>query len=90
MREQLSNQQSSLERLHPAHPGYAGKLRAKRQYSQLSERAREIDTVDVYGRDGLSERVIGKWFQEYGRLDEASSSDVGYPYSMLERIQGRW
>ncbi|MCA9684392.1 MAG: aldo/keto reductase [Myxococcales bacterium] len=29
-----------------------------------------IDTADVYGQDGLSERVIGKWFQARGRRDE--------------------
>ncbi|MFV8752090.1 aldo/keto reductase [Nannocystaceae bacterium ST9] len=29
-----------------------------------------IDTADVYGQDGLSERVIGKWFSEQGRRDE--------------------
>ena len=28
-----------------------------------------------------------EWMQ---RLDEASSFEVGYPYSMMERIQGRW
>lgn len=26
-----------------------------------------IDTADVYGNDGLSERVIGRWFQRTGR-----------------------
>ena len=29
-----------------------------------------IDTADVYGQDGLSERVIGKWFTEQKRRDE--------------------
>ncbi len=29
-----------------------------------------IDTADVYGQDGLSERVIGRWFQRDGRRDE--------------------
>ncbi len=29
-----------------------------------------IDTADVYGQDGLSERVLGKWFQKTGRRDE--------------------
>jgi len=29
-----------------------------------------IDTADVYGQDGLSERVIGNWFDEFGRRDE--------------------
>ncbi|WP_428267313.1 aldo/keto reductase [Haliangium sp.] len=29
-----------------------------------------IDTADVYGQDGLSERVIGKWFDADGRRDE--------------------
>lgn len=29
-----------------------------------------IDTADVYGQDGLSERVIGRWFAEQGRRDE--------------------
>lgn len=29
-----------------------------------------IDTADVYGQDGLSERVIGNWFAKTGRRDE--------------------
>ena len=29
-----------------------------------------IDTADVYGQDGLSERVIGNWFEKRGRRDE--------------------
>jgi len=29
-----------------------------------------IDTADVYGQDGLSERVIGNWFERDGRRDE--------------------
>jgi aryl-alcohol dehydrogenase-like predicted oxidoreductase len=29
-----------------------------------------IDTADVYGQDGLSERVIGKWFEKHGRRDD--------------------
>jgi aryl-alcohol dehydrogenase-like predicted oxidoreductase len=29
-----------------------------------------IDTADVYGQDGLSERVIGDWFAKTGRRDE--------------------
>jgi aryl-alcohol dehydrogenase-like predicted oxidoreductase len=29
-----------------------------------------IDTADVYGQDGLSERVIGNWFDADGRRDE--------------------
>lgn len=29
-----------------------------------------IDTADVYGQDGLSERVIGDWFEKTGRRDE--------------------
>ncbi len=29
-----------------------------------------IDTADVYGQDGLSERVIGQWFEEQGRRDD--------------------
>lgn len=29
-----------------------------------------FDTADVYGQDGLTERVIGKWFHEAGRRDE--------------------
>lgn len=29
-----------------------------------------IDTADVYGQDGLSERVMGRWFQKDGRRDE--------------------
>jgi aryl-alcohol dehydrogenase-like predicted oxidoreductase len=29
-----------------------------------------IDTADVYGQDGLSERVVGNWLAESGRRDE--------------------
>lgn len=29
-----------------------------------------FDTADVYGQDGLSERVIGKWFEKDGRRDD--------------------
>jgi aryl-alcohol dehydrogenase-like predicted oxidoreductase len=29
-----------------------------------------IDTADVYGQDGLSERVVGKWFARDGRRDD--------------------
>lgn len=29
-----------------------------------------FDTADVYGQDGLTERVIGKWFASDGRRDE--------------------
>jgi aryl-alcohol dehydrogenase-like predicted oxidoreductase len=29
-----------------------------------------FDTANVYGNDGLTERVIGKWFAEAGRRDE--------------------
>jgi aryl-alcohol dehydrogenase-like predicted oxidoreductase len=29
-----------------------------------------IDTADVYGQDGLSERIIGKWFEKQGRRDD--------------------
>lgn len=29
-----------------------------------------IDTADVYGQDGLSERVIGRWFERDSRRDE--------------------
>ncbi len=29
-----------------------------------------IDTADVYGQDGLSERVIGKWFEKDKRRDD--------------------
>jgi aryl-alcohol dehydrogenase-like predicted oxidoreductase len=29
-----------------------------------------FDTADVYGQDGLSERVIGKWFAQGGRRDQ--------------------
>jgi aryl-alcohol dehydrogenase-like predicted oxidoreductase len=29
-----------------------------------------FDTADVYGQDGLTERVIGKWFAQGGRRDE--------------------
>ena len=29
-----------------------------------------FDSADVYGQDGLSERVIGDWFEERGRRDD--------------------
>ncbi|MFZ9887935.1 MAG: aldo/keto reductase [Myxococcota bacterium] len=29
-----------------------------------------FDTADVYGQDGLTERVIGNWFEQSGRRDE--------------------
>src|SRR3990172_12076211 len=29
-----------------------------------------VDTADVYGQDGLSERVIGSWFEKEKRRDE--------------------
>ena len=29
-----------------------------------------VDTADVYGQDGLSERIIGSWFERDGRRDE--------------------
>src|SRR6187551_1774664 len=29
-----------------------------------------VDTADVYGQDGLSERVIGAWFQGAGKRDQ--------------------
>jgi aryl-alcohol dehydrogenase-like predicted oxidoreductase len=29
-----------------------------------------IDTADVYGQDGLSERVLGNWFESSGRRDQ--------------------
>lgn len=29
-----------------------------------------FDTADVYGQDGLTERVIGKWFTEHKRRDD--------------------
>lgn len=29
-----------------------------------------VDTADVYGQDGLSERVLGDWFEKSGRRDE--------------------
>lgn len=29
-----------------------------------------IDTADVYGQDGLSERVIGRWFEKSGKRDD--------------------
>ncbi len=29
-----------------------------------------IDTADVYGQDGLSERIIGRWFEKTGRRDD--------------------
>ena len=29
-----------------------------------------FDTADVYGQDGLTERVIGNWFEKDGRRDD--------------------
>src|SRR5688572_27842851 len=29
-----------------------------------------FDTADVYGQEGLSERIIGRWFAKDGRRDE--------------------
>lgn len=29
-----------------------------------------FDTADVYGQDGLTERLIGKWFEKSGRRDD--------------------
>ncbi|MEI8259644.1 MAG: aldo/keto reductase, partial [Deltaproteobacteria bacterium] len=29
-----------------------------------------FDTADIYGQDGLSERVVGKWFAESGKRDQ--------------------
>jgi aryl-alcohol dehydrogenase-like predicted oxidoreductase len=29
-----------------------------------------VDTADVYGQDGLSERVIGNWFEKSGKRDQ--------------------
>lgn len=29
-----------------------------------------FDTADVYGQDGLTERVLGRWFEKEGRRDE--------------------
>lgn len=29
-----------------------------------------IDTADIYGQDGLSERVMGKWFEQEGKRDQ--------------------
>ena len=29
-----------------------------------------IDSADVYGQDGLCERVVGKWFKERGKRDQ--------------------
>src|SRR4029077_6078403 len=29
-----------------------------------------IDTADIYGQDGLSERVLGAWFAQGGRRDK--------------------
>ena len=41
----------------------------------MMDRAREagvnfLDTADVYGQDGLSERVVGRWLKERGVRDE--------------------
>jgi len=42
---------------------------------QIMDRALEagvnfFDTADVYGQDGLSERVLGRWFEKSGKRDE--------------------
>ena len=29
-----------------------------------------VDTADVYGQDGLSERVVGNWFRDGRRRDD--------------------
>src|SRR5262249_54520587 len=29
-----------------------------------------VDTADVYGQDGLSERVLGQWLEQSGRRDQ--------------------
>src|SRR5688500_18094317 len=29
-----------------------------------------FDTADVYGNDGLSERVLGKWLKQSGKRDD--------------------
>lgn len=42
-----------------------------------------FDTADIYGQDGLSERIIGGWFKETGRRDEvvlASKFRFTMPY----------
>ena len=35
-----------------------------------------IDTADVYGQDGLSERVIGNWFEREGRRNDVREHGV--------------
>ncbi len=42
---------------------------------QIMDRALEagvnfFDTADVYGQDGLSERVVGRWFDKSGKRDD--------------------
>lgn len=48
----------------------------------ILDRAREaginfIDTADVYGQDGLSERVLGKWMKERGARDDVVLATKG-------------
>jgi aryl-alcohol dehydrogenase-like predicted oxidoreductase len=46
-----------------------------------------LDTADVYGQDGLSERVLGKWFQSY-RLRDAVVLATKFRFRMGEGPNG--
>lgn len=46
-----------------------------------------VDTADVYGQDGLSERVIGNWFEQTGRRDEVVLA-TKFRFKMHDRPMG--
>ena len=46
-----------------------------------------IDTANVYGQDGLSERVLGDWFAETGRRDEVVLA-TKFRFTMDDRPNG--
>lgn len=46
-----------------------------------------IDTADVYGQEGLSERVIGKWLSRDGRRDDIVLA-TKFRFRMREGING--
>src|SRR5262245_31597411 len=46
-----------------------------------------IDTADVYGQDGLSERVVGKWIAERGVRDRVVLATKGR-FRMSEGTNG--
>lgn len=55
---------------------------SERESRALLDRAVEaginfVDTADVYGQDGLSERVIGGWFRESGKREQVVLATKG-------------